>query len=400
MPDPPPATIAVFMSAIAALLRPSRVRTPYAADAPRPIRAAAKRAPDLSQIRHAARPSCAGMTSPSGRRAERSPERFEVSDAPASGVICSFAFEDGVARPLQPPSLETAASGWVWTHLRLGDVRAVALVRGVAELPAEALALFVSKETRIQLGQTDGWVFGVLPDIERDLVGRPQGPGRLVFAFDRGRLITARLHALSAIDDLRRAVQQGENLASPAAAVVAHIELYADRAELLLEELGQQLAGIEDYVLTQPKSPRETELSGLRRTVARHRRELQALRRALARVHLGRRQGRRVSAFTEELPDLIAAVEDVDHDAGVLQDRGRLLHEEIDTLINSATNRSMRTLTILSTLLIPPTLITGAFGMNVPGIPFEHSPGGFAIAAALCALVVGAALFLLKRMGM
>jgi zinc transporter len=343
------------------------------------------------------------MMSPGdGRAALRPAETFEDWDGPASGVICSFLFEQGAASPLRPASLQLPAhaGAWVWTHLRLGDVRAVALVRALPDLPAEALELFVAGETRLQLGEAEGWVFGVLPDLERDFAGRLEGPGRLVFAFDRARLVTARLHALSAIDDLRRAVQRGEAFATPAAAVVAHVELYVDRVESLLEEFGQQLASIEDYVLTQPQSPRDTELSSVRRAVARHRRELQGLRSALARAHFGRRKGRRVSAFTEELADLIAAVEDVDHDAGVLQDRGRLLHEEIDTLINSATNRSMRALTIVSTLLIPPTLITGAFGMNVPGIPFEHSPGGFAIAAALCAAVVGGALLLLKRLGM
>ena len=60
----------------------------------------------------------------------------------------------------------------------------------------------------------------------------------------------------------------------------------------------------------------------------------------------------------------------------------------------------VRNTTIVSTLLIPPTLVTGAFGMNVPGIPFEHSPAGFIGAAALCAGVVAAALFLLRRFGM
>jgi Mg2+ and Co2+ transporter CorA len=45
-------------------------------------------------------------------------------------------------------------------------------------------------------------------------------------------------------------------------------------------------------------------------------------------------------------------------------------------------------------------LVTGAFGMNLEGIPFAHSPGGFAAAAAICALVVGGALLLLRRLGM
>ena len=326
---------------------------------------------------------------------------FDDWDAPASGVICSFLFERGQARALREPDLSPlrSAGAWSWTHLRLSDVRAQAQLRGLEGLPAEALEIFLSQETRVEIAEADGWVFGVLPDLERDLSGQPQGVGRLSFAFDGGRLITARLHPLLAADDLRRAAQAGETLASPAAAVVAHVELYVDHLEDLLDEASQQMASVEDFVLTQPQNPRETELSALRRAIALHRRELQGLRTALVRAHAGRRRGR-VAAFREELPDLMAAVEDLDHDAGVLQDRGRLLHEEIDTLINGATNRSMRALTIVSTLLIPPTLITGAFGMNLAGIPFGHASNGFAVALAVCAAVVGAALLLLRRMGM
>jgi zinc transporter len=276
----------------------------------------------------------------------------------------------------------------------------VALLRGVPDLPADALELFVSSESRVQLAEGEGWVYGILPDLERDFSGRAEGPGRLVFAFDPHRLVTARLHPLSAIDDLRRAVQRGELATSPALTLVAHVEFYIDRVESLLEEIAQQVAAVEDYVLTEPQSPRDMSLSGVRRLLARYRRELQGLRSALVRAQVGRWQSRRIAAFADELPDLIAAVEDADHDAGVLEERGRLLHEEIDTLLNSAMNRNMRALTIISTLLIPPTLITGAFGMNVPGIPFEHSPGGFFIATALCAIVVGGALLLLRRLGM
>ena len=323
-------------------------------------------------------------------------------EGPASGIIYNFWFSDGVGRAQGEADLRPsqAASGeWAWTHLRLGDVRALAMIRNIPDLPAEALDLFVADETRVQIAEEAGWVFGVLPDLERDLSGRPQGPGRLVFAFDAARLVTARLHPLLAVDDLRRAVERSEAFETPAAAIAACVAYYIDQAELLLDGVGQQLAAVEDYVLTEPANPRDTELGPLRRDIARRRRELQGLRSALARAHAGR-QGRRVAALSDDLADLIASVEDVDRDAGVLQERGRLLHEEIDTQINNATNRSMRALTIISTLLIPPTLVTGAFGMNVPGIPFEHSPSGFVVATALCGAVVAAALFLLRRLGM
>lgn len=284
--------------------------------------------------------------------------------------------------------------------MTLGDVRSQALLRAVEGLPAEALEPFVSGEARIQIAEEAGWVFGVLPDLERDFSGQVQGPGRLVFALDGGRLLTGRLHPLLAVDDLRRAARRGEAFTAPAAAIVAHVEFYVDRVEQLLEDFAQQMAAVEDYVLTEPRNPRDTGLSALRRRIARHRRELQALRGALGRSLARGRQGRRVLGLSDDLAELIAAVEDVDRDTGVLQDRGRLLHEEIDTLINSATNRSMRALTIVSTLLIPPTLVTGAFGMNLEGIPFANTPGGFAAAAAVCAIVVVGALFVLRRLGM
>ncbi|HEX3405988.1 MAG TPA: CorA family divalent cation transporter [Caulobacteraceae bacterium] len=325
----------------------------------------------------------------------------DAMEAPPDGVICAFAFEGGVGAPAEAANLAAAASGagWTWLHVRLSDARALAIVRRVPGLPPRALQLFLTQEERIQLEQADGWVFGVLPDYERDLGGAPQKEGRLCFAFDDTHLVTGRLHALLAVDDLRLAVVAGEQVSSPAAALTRLFELFASRTEAVLEELGDQLAQVEDYVLAGPAAPREAHLTSLRRQIWRRRRETQTLRRVFARVVPGR-HGRGVEAFDDSIAAALAWLEDVDHEAADLQERGRLLHEEIDTLLNAATNRSMRTLTVISTLLIPPTLIVGAFGMNVPGIPWEHSATGFWTASALCAAVVVGALWLLRRLGM
>lgn len=318
---------------------------------------------------------------------------------PASGMLCAFEFHDGAARPLDPKSPEAAVGDgdWTWTHFRLGDVRAQALLRDLPMLPSAARELFKGGETRIQIEQWDACVFGILPDLERDLSGRPQLEGRLVFALDTGRLVTARMHPLLSVDDLRRRAETGKGPESPVAALRDLIEIYVGHIEDLLEQLGLDLGAVEDFVLTEPPEPGDTELSAIRRAVSRHRRELQALRSALARAN-GRRQARRAELLAERLGDTISWIDDVDREAGGLQERARLLHEEVDTQITGATNRSMRALTVISTLLIPPTLIVGAFGMNLRGMPFEASGSGFAWASGLCAAVVAGALWLLRRM--
>jgi zinc transporter len=319
---------------------------------------------------------------------------------PRSGLLCAYRFENRRGAATEEPAFAGVVGGtWAWSHLALGDLRSKLLLDKVEGLPPDAKALFVQREDRVQIEQAGGWVYGVLPDLERDLAGRPQGEGRLVFALDATRLITGRLHALRAIDDLRREVDGGLEFESPAAALARLVEHYIDRLEQIFEDLGATLAQIEDYVLTEPQRLADIGLPTARRSISRYRREAQALRSTLTRAHAGR-GARRTALLAEWLPDLVSAVEDLDREAAALQDRGRLLHEEVDTLLTSATNRSMRTLTIISTLLIPPTLITGAFGMNVEGIPFGRTAEGFIMVTALCAVVVAILLWMLRRMDM
>lgn len=292
-----------------------------------------------------------------------------------------------------------AAQGhWTWRHFPVGDVRAQAFIAGLDTTPAEFRDLVAAGEDRVQLRAQGDWAFGVLPDFERDLGGKTLGPGRLFFACASDQLITGRLHPLRAIDDVRRAAERGRLFASPALAIGAQVEAFTGLMEERLDRLTDQLDVMEDVVLSERTDLENHQLGPIRREMARHRRELQAIRSAYARGRSAR-AAQEARRLTEELAPALAQIEDVDHEFGGLQERARLLHEELDTLLNSATNRSMRTLTVISTLLIPPTLVTGAFGMNLPGMPFSHSPAGFAVAAFICVSLVVGALVVLRRTG-
>jgi len=90
-------------------------------------------------------------------------------------------------------------------------------------------------------------------------------------------------------------------------------------------------------------------------------------------------------------PYLFNLQQDVDNfyeDAATLQERARLLYDEMDLRAAAATNRSLRALTVISTLLLPPTFVVGAFGMNLTGIPWTGDGAGFWAAIGLCAMTV------------
>jgi zinc transporter len=62
-------------------------------------------------------------------------------------------------------------------------------------------------------------------------------------------------------------------------------------------------------------------------------------------------------------------------------------------------NRHLHTLSIVTTMLLPPTLVTGIFGMNTKGLPLTDVDGGFLWAAGLMVLSSAAAYWIMRRSG-
>jgi zinc transporter len=60
-----------------------------------------------------------------------------------------------------------------------------------------------------------------------------------------------------------------------------------------------------------------------------------------------------------------------------LQERIKLLQEEIAVIISEQTNHSLYIITGISVLALPVNMIAGLFGMNVGGIPFAENEHGF-----------------------
>lgn len=58
-------------------------------------------------------------------------------------------------------------------------------------------------------------------------------------------------------------------------------------------------------------------------------------------------------------------------------ERAKLLQEELASRLAESTGRNLYVLSILTAVLLPMTLITGIFGMNVAGLPGVHEPAAF-----------------------
>jgi len=83
---------------------------------------------------------------------------------------------------------------------------------------------------------------------------------------------------------------------------------------------------------------------------------------------------------------------------GSLQERARLLLEEVAARMTEITNRRLFTLSVLTACLLPPTLVTGFFGMNTKDMLWQNTEGGTWMALGVAVIASALSYWALRRM--
>ena len=107
----------------------------------------------------------------------------------------------------------------------------------------------------------------------------------------------------------------------------------------------------------------------------------------------------------EELPDwaveqshetarrrILSALDDL----RALQEHGRALQDELSARQAAETNRNVNTLSVITAVLLPPSLVAGFFGMNTGGMAWAEPEHGTLWAAGLMLGSVAVTLLLLR----
>jgi len=194
----------------------------------------------------------------------------------------------------------------------------------------------------------------VVPDLHQEFAQLGENLVRLRFVMTERMLITARQRPAHSIESNRRAIESGKRFPTAISFLDSVIDQFADAIARMAETLGDELDRAEDHVLHQEPDDERQRIGRVR---------LQAVR-----VH---RQLAQLRGMFHRLEPRLAA-----HDT------------QAAAKMTIVTNRRLFPLSILTACLLPPTLVTGFFGMNTKDMPFQDTDGGTWI-AALVALAAG-----------
>lgn len=314
--------------------------------------------------------------------------------ADSHGLICAFQLAP-LAR-LERDTLQSLDSaGSVWLHFNLTDRRARDWLSEQAQLPRAAAEALLDDDPHVHVQVLPEGFVAVLRDLHHERDGDECGFGMFVVYVDAQRMISGRWQALHTLDQLRRELGKGVAQPSPLALFEHLVESMAESFGALVGKLFERVDSAEDSILAGHYRDQGTELRRVRWLLSRLRREVRADRGALARL-----PGQLPTHGAEAARSLAAAIErwgGVAQDLELVEERARLMQEEIAGRLGEATNRTLYVLSIVSATLLPITLLTGIFGMNVGGLPWLDDPHGFGHVMVLMTVMVLIALGLIRH---
>ena len=317
-----------------------------------------------------------------------------------NGLICGFTLNATLkAKPLAlhvanekntlPPSPH-------WLHFNLADTRATNWIHSCTLIPEDARELLLDSDAHIRSENFDSGLALVIGDLYHDFKDDPEDLGVLRLYLDNNRLMTGRGHPLKSVDRLRHELFEGMIIANSIDLFARLIYDIGDSIHNVIKQLNDRVDDAEDQILAGHLQNQGSKLGQMRRLLARLRRHLSANRQAmqLALPHISRWSKHDTSELRQAVEHLDSTIQDLE----LVQERTRLLQEEIAGRMSEATNRNLYVLSIVTVTLLPINLITGIFGMNTGGLPWgQDDPSGFWWVIFFMIIAVIAALSILQK---
>jgi magnesium transporter len=254
-----------------------------------------------------------------------------------------------------------------------------------------------------------GYLYIVLHGIHATLAPpkptREGGPQHAQFAtrdvdffIGRNYLVTVHDGQSRSIDELRAVCERHEHIMGEGPVALMHrlVDTMVDNYRPVFEEIEGRIGHLEEQAFAGHER--------LARQVLKLKRVVSSMRRVLIpqRDAIGRLARREFPMISDELAyrfrDVYDHVVRLTEEAVLFQDRITGIFEVNLSSVSHRLNQVMKLLTVMSTIFLPLTVLTGMWGMN---IPLPHFPGGpevqFWWVSGIMVVLIGAMLAFFRR---
>lgn len=320
-----------------------------------------------------------------------------MADQLATHAVYEQPNPDGLVWQADFPSASTGAT-WSWRHLDLVNPTARRDAETDERWPTHIRRVVVGTDETPRIVVDDDVIAGVFPSFARTGAYDEFTVTHWHFAASRDRLLTTRRHpARSLAAAYHNCVTHVASPSSPMSVVLLALTDFCRATRARMDALEDELDAVEAALLSHREAGASTTMA---RRIGQVRREAVDVRRQLAPV------ARAMTDDVDEWPDwaqvdehdsTVAVIMGVLDDIAALNERARSLQDELSSRLTDETNRRLYIVSVVTTLMMPATFVTGFFGMNTGGFIWgEDVPNGTLYAGLACLIAVLAIVVLLR----
>ena len=316
------------------------------------------------------------------------------------GLICAFILDGkGGGRLVGWPEIGawTPDQGVLWVHLDRTGAETRRWLTGESRIDPVICQSLLQEEVRPRLLRMDEAMLVTLRGANLNPGADPEDMVGVRVWLEPSRIVTLRHRRLMAISDLRDDLEAGTGPAGPGDFLYRLAGGLIDRVGPVLSDLEDRIDALEDEVLTAHGTELRVRLGEIRREAIALRRHLAPQRDVMSRLPTEQTDWLDTlhKAHLREVADrTLRYVEDLD----AARERAALAQDELNSRLSDQMNRTMYLLTVVSAVLLPPSLITGLFGINVGGMPGVDSGWAFAGIVSGLAVMAVIEIVLLRRL--
>ncbi len=274
---------------------------------------------------------------------------------------------------LMPPDAELRDAIWIDLYRPQPEQAAAVSALGVEVPTLEDMEEIEISNRLYREGATE-YMTIVLPG---QAVDKTQMTGPVTFILTKDHLVTVRHHAPRSFETFPdRADKASSGCSTPLLLFIGLVEEIVSRQADLLEASGKALDQIAARVFDgqADRNPQllQDALEGIGRegeVLARVRLGLLTMERMLSVFGLWERGGKGNQSHKEHLKGLMRDIQALEVHADFLSNRISLVSDMTMGMINLSQNTTIRIVSVVAALFLPPTLIASIYGMN-----FEHMP--------------------------
>lgn len=295
------------------------------------------------------------------------------------GVVAAYVLDgSGGGRKLESFTGEALSpvEGTVWLHLDrnvMETCQQAVQAAGIDQVYADAL---LAEETHPRIVSAGNALLVILRGVNTNPGSNPEDMVSLRIWLEDARVISVRNRKLGSVRDIRERIDTGKGPKSSGEFLVMVADRLVERMGPVINSLSDQLDRLEETIDDAPAQRHRNELRSVRHQAIMLRRYLAPQRDVLGRLQM-ENQDWLSTAQKLELREVASATARYVEELDAVCERASVIHDEMMALAGEAMNRTMYTLTLIATIILPLSFVTGLLGMNVGGIPLTDGKLGF-----------------------